>query len=300
MFRGKKHSRRRFLKAGLTTLAASAVSANSLLAAPKKPGEVKVLFLFGDYWHNNMTQELHWRRILGITGWQLMFAQSSQFVTPEALSETDLFVFCRYEGPDTIGWSPLGIVKERPEAAPWMTEEQEKAIIENVKRGMGIIPYHCSIFNPNRKKYLELIGVKKPIIHGHIRHMTTFYDMNQNHPITRGVEPFEEVDEIFDAEMFDVEYELLFRARQENQEMDRLPTWAIELNHKIAGPILDRPGGWTREVDDGRIVYLNCGSTPEVFWSKSMKEIMWRSAHWAMKMDIPPSGLIGGLGRDRE
>ena len=219
-----------------------------------------------------------------------MFAQSSQFVTPEVLSETDLFVFCRYEGADAQGWSPEGIVKERPAGSPWMTEEHEKAIVENVNRGMGIIPYHCSIWNPNREEYMGLIGVKKPIIHGHIRQMTYFYDMNQDHPITRGVEPFEEVDEIFDAEMYDVEYELLFRARQVSPAMHKPPTWARVLGHKIAGPVLDRPGGWTREVGEGRVVYLNCGSTLEVFWSKSMKEIMWRSAHWAMKKDIPPSG----------
>ena len=108
------------------------------------------------------------------------------------------------------------------------------------------------------------------------------------------VEPLKEVDEIFDAEMYDVEYELLFRARQVSPAMHKPPTWARKFGHKIAGPILDRPGGWTREVGDGRVVYLNCGSTPEVFWSESMKEIMWRSAHWAMKKDIPPSGLIGG------
>jgi hypothetical protein len=30
-----------------------------------------------------------------------------------------------------------------------------------------------------------------------------------------------------------------------------------------------------------------------------MKEIMWRSAFWAMKKDIPPSGLIEGRDKDR-
>lgn len=293
-------TRRKFLKAGLTSLAATTASTNSLPAAPKKPGETRVLFLVGDYWHSGMMQEHHWRRILGVTGWQLMFAQSSQFVTPEVLSNTDLFVFCRYAGPDSIGWSDENIVINRPPGAPWMTVEQENAIVENVKRGMGLLPYHCAIFNEDRPKYLELLGIKKPFIHGHIRHMTSFYDMNQDHPITSGVESFEELDEIFDAEMLDVKYELLFRARQENPKMDRPPTWMRELGIKDPGPILERPGGWTREVGDGRIVYLNCGSTPEVFWRKSMKELMWRSAHWAMKMDIPVSGLVEGLSKDRD
>ena len=273
-------SRRKFLKAGITTLAASAVTTNPLLAAPKKPGEVRVLFLFGDVWHNGIRQESHWRRVLGVTGWRLMFAQSSRFVTPQVLAKTDLFLFCRYAGPDSLGWSNEGIIEDRPSGAPFMTNTQENAIVENVKRGMGLIPIHCSLWNPDRKKFMELLGVEKPIMHGPLI-MTSFYDLNQNHPITRGVEPYETEDEIFGADMLDVEYEPLMRAKQED-------------------PPLDRLAAWTREVGDGRIVVLNCGASHVCYWKKSFKEIMWRSAYWAMKKDIPPSGLIEGRGKDRE
>ena len=145
MFRSKNPSRRKFLKAGVASLAASAATTHSLFAAPKKPGEVRVLFLVGDYWHNNMTQEIHWREVLESTGWRLLFAQSSQFVTPAVLSKADLFVFCRYAGPDSQGFSSEEIVEFRATGAPWMTNAQENAIVENVKRGMGLLPYHCSI-----------------------------------------------------------------------------------------------------------------------------------------------------------
>ena len=161
MFRSNNPSRRKFLKTGITTLAASTASAKSILSAPKKPGEVRVLFLFGDIWHNAMTHEIHWREVLEPTGWRLLFTQSSQFVTPAVLAKTDLFVFCRYAGSDSQGWSGEEIVEFRPTGAPWMTKEQEKAIVKNVKRGMGLLPYHCSIYNDNRQKYLELLGIKK-------------------------------------------------------------------------------------------------------------------------------------------
>ena len=284
-------SRRNVLKAGITSLALGNATTSSLLAAPKKPGEVRVLFLFGDVWHNNVTMEVSWRNVLRDTGWTLMFAQGSQFVTPELLADTDLFVFCRYGGPDTLGWSPEGIVFDRPDGALWMTEEQEDAIIKNVNRGMGLLPFHCAIWNKNREKYLALLGVKEVFVHGDIRTMTSFYDMNQSHPITRGVEAFDELDEVFDPIMMDVEYEPLYRARQEAPDYDNPPTWIRHYKDSLGkmdkGPILDRSGGFTREVGDGRIVYLNCGSTYEVFWRKSMKELMWRSAHWALKKDIP-------------
>ena len=93
-----KNSRRKFLKTGLAVGAAYGVTANPLLAETKKPGEVRVVFLAGDYWHNGVMYERHWRRILGVTGWRLMFAQSAKFITPEVLDQTDLFVFSRYGG----------------------------------------------------------------------------------------------------------------------------------------------------------------------------------------------------------
>ena len=300
MIHPKNPSRRRFLKTGAASLTASALAEYSVLAAPKKPGEVRVVFLFGDYWHNPTTQEYHWRKVLGPTGWRLMFVRSSQFITPEVLSKADLFVFCRWTGRDSEGWSTDDIIEDRPDAPVWMTDEQEDAIVENVtKRGMGLLPYHCAIWSADRKKYMELLGVKKPTVHGNIRYMTSFTDFNQNNPITQGLEPFEEFDEIFDAEFNDVDYDLLFKVEQDFPKLDAPHTWmqhfpdVIEMSK--VGAKLHRPGGWTREVGAGRVAYLNCGSTPEVFWRIQVKEMMWRSAHWAMKMDIPLSNLKEGL-----
>ena len=301
MIENKKQSRRKFLKTGLVSSAVYGAATNqSLLAAPKKPGEVRVLFLAGDYWHNSMMYERHWRRILGITGWRLMFAQSSKFITPEVLDKTDLFVFSRYGGGNP-GFTTDGLVGKRPAGATWMTSEQEDAIVENVtKRGMGIIPFHCSIANERNKKVMELIGVKEMIMHGPMAN-AYFYDMNQDHPITKGVKPFEEVDEIFGAVMLDVDYTPLYRGRQDYDIVRKGAGQAHEGFYGVEGAIpIDRMAGWTREGGNGRIVYLNCMSYQQVFWKKSMKEIMWRSAHWAMKMDIPESGLIEGRGVDRE
>ena len=280
-------TRRKALASGLTILSSSVLVSNSLHAA-KQPGEVRVLFLVGDVWHNGVRQEHHWRRILGVTGWRLMFAQSSQFVTPEVLDQTDLFIFARYAGGDSLGWSPEGIIEKRPSSSPWMTDEQQDSIYTNVtKRGMGIIPVHCTMWNPDRKKLMELMGMKEPKMHGPIMN-TTFYDLNQNHPITRGLETFETEDEIFGAVMDDVDYVPLMRAKQSG--------WSPA---GIIDPPLDRPAAWAREVGNGRVVVLNCLASHVCYWKQPVKEIMWRSAHWAMKKDIPVSGLVDGRSKDR-
>ncbi len=292
--------RRAFLKAGSTALAASSIAPYNVFAAPKKAGEVRVIVLAGDYWHNGLMYESHWRRILGVTGWNLLFAQSAKFITPEVLNNTDLFIFGRYGGGNP-GFSTDELVEERPESAPWMTDEQEDAIIENVtKRGMGLMPFHCSIANTRNNKVLELMGVKEMIMHGPCV-MTAFYDMNPYHPITEGVESFEEVDEIFGAVMLDVEYAPLFKARQDYDLLQKASgdPYSGGYHAPRENFPLDRLAGWTREIGNGRVVYLNCMSYHTVFWKKSMKEIMWRSAFWAMHKDIPESGLIEGRGVDR-
>lgn len=292
-------SRRTALKAGLTILTGSALADNAL-AAPKKPGEVRVIVLAGDYWHNDMMYESHWRRVLGVTGWNLLFAQAGNFITPEVIKETDLLIFSRYGGGNQ-GFSTDGLVEERPEGDTWMSTEQEDAIIENVtERGMGVLPFHCSIANAGNKKFLAMMGVKEMIMHGPCVN-TAFYEMNPYHPITKGVEDFEEVDEIFDAVMLDVPYTPLFRARQDYDliKKDNGDPYNGGFYAERENFPSKRLAGWTREIGNGRMVFLNCMSYQQVFWKKSMKEIMWRSAHWAMKKDIPESGLIEGRGVDR-
>ena len=144
------------------------------------------------------------------------------------------------------------------------------------------------------------MGVRDMIMHGPMVN-TYFFEMNQDHPITKGVKPFESVDEIFGMVMLDDNYTPLFRGRQDYDIVRKGAGELHECFYDVKGAIpLDRMAGWTREVGNGRLVYLNCMSYQHVFYKKSMKEIMWRSAHWAMKKKIPDSGLIEGRFKDRD
>ena len=269
----KKTSRRTILKTGAAALSVIAVS--NVLAVPKIPGETRVLLLLGDYWHNGVAQESHWRRVLKPAGFRLMFAQSSQFVTPEALELADLFIVERYAGPDSLGWMPQGIIEDRPSGAPWMTGAQEDAIVANVKRGMGLISMHCSIWNPESTKYMELLGVEKPVMHGPVQHVK-IHDINQNHPITQGSDDFDiTLDENLGAELIPGKQTLLYKSPG---QQDNRPDNAA----------------WCREEGKGRVVALLFGHLPQPFHTKAAKQLMWRSAHWTMKRDIPPENLGSG------
>ncbi len=270
-----KMTRRNILKTSLVSVAGAAAAANPLMAMPKQPGETRVIYLGGDYWHNGMTQELRFREVLGPAGWRLMFAQSSQFVTPEVIADTDLLIFCRYAGPDTVGYVPDRYVEERPAGAPFMTDEQEDAIVENVvNRGMGLMAIHCAVWNGDRKKYMQLIGVEKPYMHTPVQ-PTLMYKFNEGHTITKGLEEAKFVDdEIFSA--------------------DLTPDATVLYNLKGEEFPQDKPGGWCTERGKGRTVTLLPGHTPHPYHTFSHKETIWRGAHWAMHRDYPKSSFKPG------
>ena len=268
MIRSKKITRRNILKAGVTSLAATAAGVNPLHAGPKQPGETRVIFLVGDIWHNPVMQEHYWRRTLASTGWRLLFAQSAAFITPAVLKDADLFVFCRYAGGDSLGWDPSKMVEDRTTSGYFMSEEHEEAIIENVNRGMGIIATHCSVVQPKRTKYLTLLGIEKYIPHTKVQ-PAHIHNLNQNHPITKGIEAFDiDDDEIFDAVMIEGQSTPLFNTSGEEEK-------------------IDAHGGWCREEGKGRVVALLPGHIPTPYMKGSYRKIMWRSAYWAMKKNIP-------------
>lgn len=270
-------SRRTAIKRGTAGFAAAAfstVSAESF-AREKAPGETRVLFLVGDYWHNPITQEKNWQNVLLPTGWRLMFAQATKFVTPEALAQTDLFIAARYAKTNNLGWSPGGIVEKREDEEAFLTDERERAIIENVERGMGHLAMHCAVWNGERPRYMELLGIVEPHMHTKVQ-PTLLHKTNPEHPISRGV-PTAKLgeDEIFSADLVSGGSIPLFNLKGEEQP-------------------IDTTGGWCREVGNGRVAVLLPGHTPDPFHSASFKTIMWRAAHWAMKREAPDFGFTNG------
>lgn len=192
------------------------------------------------------------------------------------------------------------MVDHRPRPAVWMTPEQEQAVVDNViNRGMGIIPVHAALWSPGKKAFMQLIGVRNPKMHGHLM-ITSFYEMNPDHPVSRGVEPYQAVDEIFGADLED-DCVPFFRAKQTPDLVSNLSEYTPQVPYEghDAFP-LDRVAGWTREAGKGRVAVLNFLCHQMSFWKKSAKEMMWQAARWAMKKEFPESGLIDGpYGMDR-
>ena len=232
----KKHGRRNFFKAGLASMAAAATGIPEAHAAikPKQPGETKVVAVMGDYWHNAITQEYHIREIFSSKkDWRIIFVRGAQYFTPELISDADLLITARYLGNDLMGYSEKGLVDTLEEGVPIWTEENVKAIIDNVRnRGMGFMPLHCTIWCGN-KDITDLMGVE-PILHKEIQPIWV-YDLNQEHPITKGIGKFYiNLDEQFAAVIKSEYTTSLFQTQAMHDKNTAV-------------------GGWCREDGKGRV-----------------------------------------------
>ena len=121
---------------------------------------------------------------------------------------------------NSLGFSGDEVVEKRMEELPFLTDEREQAIIDNVKRGMGMLAMHCTVWNGERPKFMELLGVDKPYMHTKVQ-PALIHKLNQDHPITRGLESSKIVeDEIFSADLTPGRSTTLFNLQGDEQPID--------------------------------------------------------------------------------
>ena len=222
----------------------------------------------GDYWHNPISREMHLRGIFEKQGWQVLFTSHSDFLTPEVIGEADLLITQRWNGSKgyTLGFSPEGLVGSRPEDVPYMTAEQEDAIIDNIKnRGMGFLSLHCAFWN-TRPKIREMLGHEQGF-HPHVQ-AVYFKKFNPDHPITKGIEPWFEDDEQFMAKVTNPDHTILFYGEGTRDHREAV-------------------SGWCFEYGKGRVVQLLPGHTEFIWQHPKYQELLLRSALWLLKRPIP-------------
>jgi len=267
-----KISRRNVLKTGFAAAAAATIASPNAYAAQfaKQPGETKIVCVMGDYWHNPVWQEQHVRGIFSSNrDWKVYFVLASRYLTAELLSDTDLLITTRYGGGDALGWTPEPIVCERPRSDIIWTDEHVEAVCDNVRnRGMGFLAAHCTLFC-GREEIEDLMGIE-PQLHQEMQPMAYNY-FNQDHPITRGIEPYY----VTLDDQFGVDF------KYPSRTTILFTTQAVHDKREMVS-------GWCLEQGNGRVVGLLPGDHNFAYRVAEFQEIFWRAAHWAMKRDIPP------------
>ena len=252
---------------------AAAVPRSSEFIGKKSPGETRIVALVGDYWHNAVWQEIQLRDIFASeTNWRMIFVRYNRFFTPEIIKDADLLITSRSSAPERIGWNPDGMADTVEQGEIMWRDENVDAVVDSVRnRGMGLLALHCASYSRN-STIADLIGVE-PIMHNQVQPVWV-HDLNKEHPITK------------DIGNFFISLDEQFAAVIKSQYTTSLfSTTSIHDKRQAVG-------GWCKENGKGRIVGLLPGHMAFPYSVPEYREIIRRSAFWAMNREIPsPNGV---------
>ncbi len=279
-------SRREILKYGAAAAATASLTTSAAAAASKwakrSGNETKVVYLGGDQLHNALMQEVSIRSTFEKTaGWRVISTTDATLVTPELLSDADLFIMTRWGGP-ILNWHMGPIVDSRPSAEEssdgHLTKTLQNAVIDNVQnRGMGFLALHCSLWYKDFPEFSAMMGIMATT-HTGPNDTVRCYDFNQNHPITQGFKEFSlGTEETFGFDPASPETVVLYK---------QIGSMARTVDNS----------GWAYESGKGRIVGLVAGHSHTAWRDIRYRELHWRAAHWAMKRNIPPFNGMPDIG----
>lgn len=246
---------------GAAALAGTVIDPRRAFSSPRNPGEVRALLLTGDIYHSAEMHEVTWRSVLEPENWTLLTTRYAACVTPEAIDSLDLLILYRSTGWDALGFSPDAVAEHREPPGYFMTDALEQAVVENVRRGMGLIVLHCAVYHPERRSYMDLLGIESVGKPGYDTKVS-FVDL-ADHPVMNGVNAV--------SPTYDQVWPVCCRETVE-------PLFTIS-----QGPSgVSAPAGWCRQEGNGRVVVLTPGHKVDVYHSEDYKRVLLNASNWAM------------------
>ncbi len=275
----------------------------------------RVLVLMGDRFHNQTSIRIALHPIFSELALPVDYTTNYYDLSADLLKPYRLFVCFRdnaiwpggYLGSDEdpAGRSPAVGLEDAgnfpPEKAEdWMTEAQGQAVKEFVSRGNGFLSLHNSSYiSRSSKSYRDVQG-GVALGHTPVR-LFKVRIANKEHPITEGVEDFMVMDEqqyvTYDREQKDV---LLRAENLDGLTFEPGARAAAGRGGRGGGGFQGRstdangtsaPGdlgttsinGWAHNYEQGRVVFLALGHTPESNQPEYIK-IQKNAIRWLLKM----------------
>ena len=215
---------------------------------------------------------------------------SQHFMNPKAAEPWDVLVFYDMPGID--------FSTQPPELVP-PSDALKKGFMDLLASGKGMVFLHHAIAGwPLWPEYGEVIGGRffylptecrgKPVLDSGYRHDVSHsvQVVSALHPVTEGVnETFSLTDELYLYEVFEDDIDPLLAS---HHTFDREHFYSA--HHAVTGNMFcndDWPHpdgrnliGWTKTVENSRIVYLQPGDGPDTFASLEYRRLVENAIRW--------------------
>ena len=227
----------------LPLLALAFVVGTAGLLGGQEPKPLKILFLGDNGHHRPAERYRQLQPVLAARGIDLVYTDKVGVFNPDTLASYDGLVI--YANTTKI------------------TPEQEKALLEFVEGGKGLIALHCASYCfLNSPKYVELVGAQF-LKHGTGTVRTVI--AAPDHPIMEGFEGFESWDETYVHTKHNEKNRLVLEYRPEG---DRQEPWT-----------------WVRTQGKGRVFYTAWGHDERTWGHPGFQVLVERGIRWAVGQD---------------
>ncbi len=203
------------------------------------PGKMEVLFLGHDSEHHNSEEFLPYL---------------SASLTPRGINFSYTSDLNDLNRENLAQYDALAIYANHDEIKP----SQEKALLQFVKKGGGLIPIHSASYCfRNSDEYVKLVGGQ---FESHDTATFSQIVVNDDHPISKGYIPFSSWDETYVHTNHSGKTVLMERAEGDHRE----------------------PYTWIKEYGKGRMFYTALGHDERTWTHPGFHDLMYRGITWAI------------------
>lgn len=208
----------------------------------------QIAALIGDYYHKEAVIREGIICILRDSDFDLKFVVEPEDLEWESLKQYDLILI-----------SKAGYMDPKEPNRYWFREEQENLLRKYVQEGGAILNLHSGLASyPTKGIYRELM--KGHFIHHPPEHPVICIEpVEEKHPITMGIRPFEIVDEQYFVECDENTTQLLVGT-------------SAEFGATSAG--------WAHTMGKGRICCITPGHNKTVYENPMMKQLVINAVQW--------------------
>ena len=222
---------------------------------------MRVLIVCDDYWHPGQVI-IDGTAPLSQQGFQFDVIKNANDFSPEKLKEYPAVLLAK---SDNVS---------QEDNQEWKTEEVQKAFVDYVEGGGGLLVIHSgTVCGKNTETLDRLIGCR---FIGHPNNCPVTVQPVKRHPVTEGVEMFCEVDEHYRIDITAQDADVLIAsyspAQGEESKMEEDPY------HNTHAAVC--PSGYVRAQGKGRVCVLTPGHLLPVWLNPQFQKTLANALRW--------------------